>query len=228
MSSLTSPSPFTNQVTAPFHSYYSLPISTLGMVRPLSTLEQQLHLGMANTPTSGSFVKKLRLTDSQLLRYRLTTKPKTPKSKPKYTVQPRLSQPPSNGGTRPSDTLSYLDPAKLKRKRMDDSFILSSTNWDAHEDPIYGYTRTDFDYKAEIKVVRDVAMHSYKEGTTRTEMGHLKYWRNFCEVRGLRQWRDDHEANSGRHLAGWQREVDILSSFALDTAKIMHAWTTWT
>ena len=191
------------------------------MVRPLSSLEQQLHPSMANTPTSASFVKKLRLTEAQLLRYSLSNTSKPLKSKPKYTVQPRLFRPPSNGGTRPSDTLSYLDPAKLKRKRMDDSFVSSSTNWDAHEDPIYGYTRTDFDYKAEIKVVRDVAMHSYKEGTTRTEMGHLKYWRNFCEIRGLRQWRDDHEANSGRHLAGWQREVDILSSFALDTAKIM-------
>ena len=47
---------------------------------------------------------------------------------------------------------------------------------------IYGYTRTDFDYKAEVQQVRDVAMHSYKEGTTRAEMGHLKYWRNFCAV----------------------------------------------
>ena len=104
---------------------------------------------------------------------------------------------------------------------MDHSFILSSSNWDAHEDPIYGYTRTDFDYKAEVQPARDVAMHSYKEGTICAEMGHLKYWRNFCSVRGLRQWRDDHEANSGRNLAGWQREVDILSSFALDTAKIV-------
>ena len=132
MSSLTSPSPFTDQVTAPCHSYCPSPISILGMVRPLSSLEQQLHPSMANTPTSASFVKKLRLTEAQLLRYSLSNTSKPLKSKPKYTVRPRLFRPPSNGGTRPSDTLSYLDPAKLKRKRMDDSFVSSSTNWDAH------------------------------------------------------------------------------------------------
>ena len=164
MSSLTSPSPFIDQVVAPAHSFMSHPISTLGMVRPLSLLELQLHPSVANTPTSGSF---RQLTGAQLLRYGLTSKPKRLQSTPKYTVQPKLSQPSSKEGTQHSDTLSYLDPSKLKRKRIDHSFVLTSSNWDAHEDSIYGYTRTDFDYKAEVQQVRYVAMHSYREGTTR-------------------------------------------------------------
>ena len=85
----------------------------------------------------------------------------------------------------------------------------------------YGYTNTAFDHKSEVHLVRDVAMHSYKEGTTRAEMGHLKYWHSFCSICGLHHWRDDRDANSGRDIAGYQREVDILASFALDTAKIM-------
>ena len=86
---------------------------------------------------------------------------------------------------------------------------------------MYGYTNTDFDYQSEVHLVRDIAMHSYKEGTTRAEMGHLKYWHSFCSIRGLRHWRDDRDANSGQNIAGYQREVDILASFALNTAKIM-------
>ena len=96
-----------------------------------------------------------------------------------------------------------------------------AATWDAHEDPVYGYTNTDFDYRSEVHLVRDIAMHSYKEGTTRAEMGHLKYWHSFCSIRGLHHWCDDRDANSGKNIAGYQREVDILDSFALNTAKVM-------
>ena len=116
--------------------------STLGMVRPLSLVELQLHPSTANTPMAASFI---RLTDSQLLRYGLHRTPTRHKFTPKCTVQPKLAQLSSKEGTQPSATLSYLNPSKLKRKRMNHSFVLSSSNWDAHEDPIYGYTRTDFE-----------------------------------------------------------------------------------
>ena len=145
MSFLTSPSPFIDQVIAPSCSFMSYPISTLGMVRPLTLVGLRLHPSSANTPTSASFMP---LTDSQLLRYGLHSKPTRRKSTPECAVHPKLSRLSSKESTQPSATLSYLDPSKLKRKRMDISFILSSSNWDAHEDPIYGYTRTDFDYKA--------------------------------------------------------------------------------
>ena len=115
----------------------------------------------------------------------------------------------------------HLDPSKLKRKRLSVGLVSSEATWDAHQHPVHGYTNTDFDYQGEVHLVRDVAMHSYKEGTTRAEMGHLKYWHSFYSVRGLRHWCNDRDANSGQNIAGYQREVDILASFALDTAKIM-------
>ena len=170
-------------------------------------------------PTSASC---MQLSPSMLLRYGLKRlKRKQPKQRSVTgTVKPRL---PSSSVelVQPSATLSYLDPSKAKRKRLSVNYSSSAVIWDAHDDPVYGYTNTAFDYRSEVQQVRDVAMHSYKEGTTRAEIGHLKYWHNCCAILGLRRWRDDHEANSGRNIAGYQREVDILSSFALDTAKIM-------
>ena len=83
---------------------------------------------------------------------------------------------------RPSAPLSYLDPSKLKRKRLSVGFVSSAATWDVHQHPVYGYTNTDFDYQSEVHLVRDIAMHSYKEGTTCAEMGHLKYWHSFCSI----------------------------------------------
>ena len=111
--------------------------------------------------------------------------------------------------------------SSARAARLSVGFVSSAATWDAHEDPVYGYTNTVFDYKPAVHLVRDIAMHSYKEGTTRAEMGHLKYWHSFCGICGLRHWRDDWEANSGKNIAGYEREVGTLTSFALDTAKIM-------
>ena len=174
-----------------------------------------LHADMANTPTSASF---MQLSPSMGLRYGF--KRSNLKQKLSKVATPRL---PSSSVelVQPVATLSYLDPSKAKRKRLSVNYSSSAVVWDAHDDPVYGYTNGAFDYRSEVQQVRDVAMSSYKEGTTRAEIGHLKYWNNFCAMRGLRHWRDDHEANSGRNIAGYQREVDILASFALDTAKIM-------
>ena len=86
----------------------------------------------------------------------------------------------------------------------------------AHLDPVYGYRDPEFNVKAELSHLRDVATQAYSKGTTKAEEGHLKYWTRFCAKRGLRQWRDDHDANSGRDRDGYQREVDILGAFLLE------------
>ena len=192
----------------------------LGLVRPLTPFELCLHSSVANAPTSASY---MRLSPSMRQHYGLQKPSKQRKVKKRSAVQ--QGQPSSSvEAVRPSVPLSYLDPSKLKRKRLSVGFVSSAATWDAHQHPLYGYTDTDFDYQAEVHLVWDVAMHSYKAGTTRTEMGHLKYWHSFCSIRGLRHWRDDRDANSGQNIAGYQREVDILASFALNTAKIMPQW----
>ena len=91
----------------------------------------------------------------------------------------------------------------------------------AHEHPVYGYTDPDFDYKAETEQIRTAAMSGHNKGSTRVERGQHRKWIRFCTTRGLRTVRDDHEANSGRDRAGFQREIDILADFLLQCHKEM-------
>jgi hypothetical protein len=102
-------------------------------------------------------------------------------------------------------------PTSLAALDLDNPTLLS-----AHQDPVYGYTNPDFDITAELNIVRRETAEGWTQSTTKLENGHLKkYWTPFCEERGLRLWRDDHDANSGRNKDGYQRECDILSAFLL-------------
>ena len=153
----------------------SSPIPLLGLVRPLTSLELCLHSSMANAPTSASY---MRLSPLMLQRYGLQKPSKQRKVKKRSKGQ--QSQPSSSvASTHPPAPVSYLDSSKLKRKRLSVGFVSSEATQDAHQHPVYGYANTDFDYQEEVHLVRDVAMHSYKEGTTRAEMGHLKHWHSF-------------------------------------------------
>ena len=96
-------------------------------------------------------------------------------------------------------------------------------DFEAHHHPEYGYTNPDFDLHAELRVVRQKQATGWSKSTTKLERGFLKYWRAFCTARGLKLWRDDFDANSGRDKEGYQREVDILAAFLLDVVKNIKA-----
>ena len=96
-------------------------------------------------------------------------------------------------------------------------------DWHAHEDPVYEFTDSSFDYKAETSLIRDTSSAGYKASTTSVEKGHHQKWLEFCNRRGLRTIRDDFDSNSGLNRAGFQREIDIMAAFLLEVFKHMPA-----
>ena len=104
-----------------------------------------IYNNMLNVNSKGhQLCNAMRLPDSQLLRYGLPRAPKRHKATSKRAVQLKLAQLSSKEDMQSSAALPYLDPSALKRNRVDLSFVLSSSNWDAHEGPVYGYTCTSF------------------------------------------------------------------------------------
>ena len=190
--------------------------------RPLTAVESFLSPCQASMPTSASFVK-LSPTDALLFSLPSSSrhKPSTHAGpsvqaallKPAHTQGPRQLPGPSFAHTQPllPDPLPYVTPAS------------SMHSLAAHEHPVYGYTDPDFDYKSEIACIRTTALSGHNKGSSRVERGHHRKWLRFCSKRGLRTVRDDHEANSGRDRAGFQREVDILAAFLLQCHKEMPA-----
>ena len=218
-----------------------------GLTRPLTLLERSLHISQANMPTSASMVKlssmdafmfsiaprseKRRGVASRQLppadrRSRLTpTNLPLAATRPGRASIPLQLQPRFKPALRqPASQRSAVPKRALLDKPI--PFIsqpITAYDFTAHEHPVYGYTNPDFDYRSEISFIRDTAQQGYNAGTTRVEKGHHKKWMAFCSVRGLRHIRDDHEANSGRDRAGYQREIDILAAFLLQCHKEMPA-----
>ena len=210
---------------------------SLGTKRPLSTLEMSLHISMANVATSASFVKLSWEHNFLFCSPSKTSPTKSPplqgsaiaKSHATRNLAGELLRESTEAQDHtPQGTLSLTSFTANRHK--DPSRVLAlplpyvtqpAMDWQAHDDPVYGFTDTSYDYRAEIETIRATSAAGYKLSTTGVEKGHHKKWLAFCQRRGLRAIRDDHEANSGLNRAGFQREIDIMAAFMLEVFKTM-------
>ena len=181
---------------------------SLGTKRPLSTLEMSLHISMANVATSASFVKLLWEHDFLFCSPSKTSPTKSPllqvsaiaKSHATRNLANELLGVPSSpsqstkaqGHTR-EGTLSLTSLAADRHKDPPRVMALPlpyvtqpAMDWQAHDDPVYGFTDTSYDYRAEIATIRATSAAGYKLSTTSVEKGHHKKWLAFCQRRGLR------------------------------------------
>jgi hypothetical protein len=148
---------------------------------------------------------------------------KTSTSPTKAPRTPTKQHSPARATVSAARKLSLATPAKPTPLLPYISQPVSAYDFSAHEDPVYGYTNHNFDYQAEISLIRGTSQQGYNAGTSKVDKGHHKKWMSFCTTRGLRHIRDDHEANSGRYRPGFQREIDILAAFLLQCHKEMPA-----
>lgn len=206
-----------------------------GVVRLLTPLEMAIATAMACTPTSASFLKIGCSKAAARRFFGAAHKPSpTPSTVVFKTPQPprRSNAPPPEApahgiympGPQPSVDIEPLVVPSSTRKRSLEDYLSQDNNsheLPAHRHPVYGYRNQDFDLAAELSTVRAYVLKGFSERTTKVERGHWKKWLKFCRIRGLRPWRDDHDANEGRDKEGYQREVDILTSFLLYCLRTM-------
>jgi hypothetical protein len=174
-------------------------------IRLLTAVERFTSTVLANTPTSASF-PRMHCSAAHAARFF------TPTSKP---AVPNVALYSSLLGTSPNVAESRQPAPGVTVLPHSKWQLMGQLDLPAHHDEVYGYTNKEFDLAAELADVRETSLEGWSARTTKLERSHLRYWRAFCKERGLRVWRDDHDANCGRNKHGYQREVDVLCAFLL-------------